>query len=58
MYVELIKNFHLAHTNKVMTVWIISTSLAQKHLIPISRRDVRRVHENFSYRRFERAIVS
>ena len=34
MYVVLVNNFHVADTNMVMTAWIISTSSAQKHLIP------------------------
>ena len=93
MYVEFMKNFHLACWNKLMAVRLISASWAQKRLIAsfytcsassswkifflpirtsqwlldsfrrpesknvwfqLSRHDVRRVHEKFSARRFER----
>ena len=33
IYVEFIKNFHLADMNNVMAVWLILTSWAQKYLI-------------------------
>ena len=95
MYVEFMKNFHLACWNMLMAVRLISASWAQKRLIAsfytcsassswkifflpiqtsqwlldsfrrperkrvwflLSRHDVRRVHEKFSSRRFERAI--
>ena len=94
MYVESMKNFHLACWNKLMPVRHVSACWAQKRLIPafytwctstawkiffspirasykllvsfrppepksvsflLSRHDVRRVHEKFSSRRFERA---
>ena len=94
MYVELMKNFLLADSSRLMAVRVISGSLAQKRLIPtfktictssswkiffspiraswwllesfrapqpknvwflLSRHDVRRLHEKFSSRRFERA---
>ena len=38
-----------------MAVRLISASRAQKRLFPLFRHDVRRVHEKFSSRRFERA---
>ena len=95
IYVEFMKNFHLACWNKVMAVRLISASCAEKRLIAsfytcsassswkifflptrtsqwlldsfrppepksvwilLSRHDVRRLHEKFSSRRFERAI--
>ena len=95
MYVEFMKNFHLACWNMLMAVRLISASWAQKRLIAsfytccassswkifflpirtsqwlldsfrrperksvwflLSRHDVRRLHEKFSSRRFERAI--
>ena len=34
MYVEMMKNFHLADSSELLTVRLLSTSLAQKRLIP------------------------
>ena len=34
MYVEFIKNFFLADSSELMRVWVISSSWAQKRLIP------------------------
>ena len=94
IYVEFMKNFSLGDSSELMAVKLISSSWAQKRLIPSfytcsassswkifflpirtsqwlfdsfrpperksvwflhSRHDVRRVHEKFSSRRFERA---
>ena len=55
MYVEFMKNFLLADSNELMAVRLILASWAQKQVIPLCRHDVRRVHEKFSSRRFERA---
>ena len=61
MYVEFMKNFPLP----IRTTWwlldsfrppeLISPSWAQKRFIPTFLHDVRRVHEKFFFRRFERA---
>ena len=34
MYLELMKNFHLADSSELLAVRLISASLAQKRLIP------------------------
>ena len=34
MYVDFMKNFHLADSSELMAVKLISASLAQKRLIP------------------------
>ena len=54
MYVEFMKNFLLPDSSELMAVRLILTSWAQKHLFLLSKHDVRRVHEKFSSRRFER----
>ena len=94
MYVEFMKNFHVADSSELKAVWIISASWALKYFIPtfytwctssswkifmspilaswklfgsfrprepkniwflLCTHDVRRVHEKFSSRQFERA---
>ena len=55
MYALFMQNFHLACWNKLMAVRLISAFWPQKHLILLSRHDVRRVHEKFSSRLFEQA---
>ena len=55
MYVEFMKNFHLAGWNKLLAVRLISAFSSQKRLIPLSRHDVRGVHEKFSSRLLEQA---
>ena len=55
MYVEFMKNFPLADSSELMAVRLISASSAQKRWFLLSRHDVRRVHEKFFFRRFERA---
>ena len=55
MYVEFMKNFILSDSREQIAVRVISASWAQKRLILLSRHDVRRVHEEFSYRRLDRA---
>ena len=55
MYVEFMKTFLLADSSERMAVRLILASWAQKRLMLLSRHDVRRVHEKFSSRRFERA---
>ena len=52
MYVEFMKNFFLTDSSELMGVRVISVSWAQKHLIPNSRHDVRRVHSKFFSRLF------
>ena len=54
MYVEFMKNFLLADSSELMAVRLISASRAQKRLISTFLTYVRRVHEKFSSRRFER----
>ena len=54
MYVEFMKNFLLADSGELLAVWLILASWAQKRLILLCRHDVRRVHEKFSSRIFER----
>ena len=56
MYVEIMKNFLLADSSELMAVRLIFASWAQKQVILLCRHDVRRVHEKFSSRRFERGI--
>ena len=55
MYIQFMKNFLLADSNKLIAVRLISAYLSQKRLNPTSRHDVRLVHEKFSSRRFEQA---
>ena len=55
MYVELMKNFFLADSSELMAVRLISAFWAQKRWSFLSEQGVRRVHEKFSSRRFERA---
>ena len=55
IYVELKKNFVLADSSEVLAVRLISASWAQKRCLFLSGQGVRRVHEKFSSRRFERA---
>ena len=55
MYVELMKNFLVADSSELMAVRLILASWAQKQVIPTFRHAVRRVHEKFSSRQFERA---
>ena len=55
MYVEFMKNFLLADPSELISFRIISASWAQNVWFLFSRHDVRRVHEKFSSRRFERA---
>ena len=47
MYVEFMKNFFLADSSELMGVRVISASWAKNVWLPLSRHDVRRVHENF-----------
>ena len=54
MYVEFMKNFFLSDSNEQMAVRVISASWAKNVWFLLSRHDVRRVHEKFSSRRFER----
>ena len=49
MYVELMKNFLLADSSKLMAVRLISASWAPKVGFLLPRHDVRRVHEKFSF---------
>ena len=56
MYVDIIKKIFLAHSSELMGVKLISASWAKNAWFLLSRHDVRRVHEKFSSRRFERAI--
>ena len=56
MYVDIIKKIFLAHSSELMGVRLISASWAKNAWFLLSRHDVRRVHEKFSSRRFERAI--
>ena len=56
MYVDIIKKISLAHSSELMGVRLISASWAKNAWFLLSRHDVRRVHEKFSSRRFERAI--
>ena len=53
--VELMKNFLLADSIKPMAVRLISDSWAKNLWFLLSRDDVRRVHEKFFPRRFDRA---
>ena len=54
MYVEFMKNFHLADSSELLAVRLILASWAKNVWFLLSRHDVRRVHEKFSSRRFER----
>ena len=56
MYVELMKNFPPADSGELMPFRLISASWAKNLWFVLSRHDLRRVHEKFSSRRFERAI--
>ena len=47
MYVEFIKIFFLVYSTELICVRVISASWAQKRLFPLSRHDVRQVHEKF-----------
>ena len=55
MYVEFKKNFLLADSSELFAVRLILASWAKNVWFLLSRHDVRRVHEKFSSRRFERA---
>ena len=55
MYVEFMKNFLLADSSELMAVRLIFASRAKGKCFLLCRHDVRRVHEKFSSRRFERA---
>ena len=55
MYVEFMKNFLLVDCGDKMPVKLISASWVQKRVIPLSRHDVREVHEKHSSRRFRLA---
>ena len=55
MYVEFMKNFLLADSSERLAVRLILACWTRKRLMLLSRHDVRRVHEKFSSRRFERA---
>ena len=55
VYVECMKNFLLADSSELMAVRLISAFWAQKRWFFLSGQGVRRVHEKFSSRRFERA---
>ena len=55
IYVELKKNFLLADSIELLVVRLISASWAQKRWFLLSAQGVRRVHEKFSSRRFQRA---
>ena len=56
MYVDIIKKIFLAHSSELMGVRLISASWAKNAWFLLSRHHVRRVHEKFSSRRFERDI--
>ena len=47
MYLEFIKNFLLADSREIMGVRVISAAWAEKLFFPLSRHDVRQVHEKF-----------
>ena len=55
MYFEFMKNFLFVDSGEQMPVKLISASWAQKRVIPLSRHDVREVHEKYSSRRFRLA---
>ena len=55
MYVEFMKNFPLADSNKQMAVRLILALWAKNVWFLLSKHDVRRDHEKFSSLRFERA---
>ena len=55
MYVEFMKNFLVADSSELLAVRLISAFLAEKRLFKVFTHVVRRVHEKFSYHRFERA---
>ena len=55
MYFEFMKNFLFVDSGEQMPVKLISASWAQKRVIPLSRDDVREVHEKYSSRRFRLA---
>ena len=55
IYVEFMKDVVLADSSELMAIRLILASLAQKQVIPTFRHVVRRVHEKFSSRRFDRA---
>ena len=50
------KNFFLADSSELMAVRVISPPEPKNVWFLLSRHDVRRVHEKFSSRRFERAV--
>ena len=56
MYVEFIKSFHLADSSRWWVLDSFRPPEPKKVWSLLSRHDVRRVHEKFSWRRFERAI--
>ena len=55
VYVEFMKNIHLADSNEVMVVRLISAYSAKKRLFLLFRHDVRRVHQEYFSCRFEPA---
>ena len=55
MYVEFMKIFHLACWNRLVAVRLISAFWVKNVLFLLSRHNVRRVHEKFSYRLLEHA---
>ena len=55
VYVACMKNFLLADSSELLAVRLISASWAQKRWFVLSAQGVRRVHEKFSSRRFQRA---
>ena len=55
MYGEFMKNFLLADFNELLAVRLISASWAKSVWFPLSRHDVRRIHEKFCTHRFEQA---
>ena len=58
MYFEFMKNFLIADSGEQTPLRLITAFWAQKRLFLLSRHDVRRVHEKFSYRRFRWADAS
>ena len=57
MYVELMKNIHLADSNEVMVVRLIWDSEPKNVSLLLSRHDVGRVHEKFSPGLLERGLA-
>ena len=56
MYVEFMKNFLLADSSELMIVKLIWHPEPKNKWFLLCRHDVRRVHEKFSSRRFDRSI--